>query len=203
MPITLQNSTIAGLGVGGIPSGTVTAASIVDGSVSRPKIGYNGAWLQVVQAVKTDRFGSSVTDGWIAIPGLSLSITPTSSSSTILLMYHINYDSDRSNSGGGFAIWRNGAVLDSGRGAANGNNYRVNGDYGANNNADQSGMHRAGHFTDSPGTTSAITYQLYAYAIGSLNVYVNRARFDDGGGGQADDGVFSSSITAVELSGGY
>ena len=48
-----------------------------------------GAMLQVVQTVKTDTFSSNPSSAWIDITGLSVSITPLSSSSKILVQISI------------------------------------------------------------------------------------------------------------------
>jgi hypothetical protein len=75
-------------------------------------------------------------------------------------------------------------------------------DFGANANADQSGMSRSFTFVDSPSTTSSTTYQLYVFQdFSGFTTTINRARFDDSGGGQSDDGRFASSVTAIELGG--
>lgn len=201
MPITIGNTTISGLAQDGLPSGSVTTTTLANSSVTRPKMGFAGTYLQMVSTTKTDTFAAS-NSGWTAITGLSLSITPSSSSSKVLLSFHINYDSTRSNSGGGFALARNGTIIDGSIGAAAGGRYRVSMDFGANANADQSGMHRSFMYLDSPGTTSAITYQVYQYQdTAAYTTYINRARYDDSGGAQTDDGRFASTITAIEISG--
>lgn len=47
MPITLDNTSITGLGVGGLPSGVVNATSLADSAVIASKMGYAGALLSV------------------------------------------------------------------------------------------------------------------------------------------------------------
>jgi hypothetical protein len=201
MPIALLNTTITGLGVDGLPAGSVTGTNLTNNSVTRPKVNINGTWLQLVSTTKVDSFVSSNT-GWTAVTGLSISITPTSTSSKILLMCSVNYDSTRSNSGGGFAFGRNGTIIDASIGGAAGGRYRVTMDFGANANADQSGMSRSFTFVDSPATTSSTTYQLYVFQdVSTFTTTINRARYDDSGGAQADDGRFASSVTAIELGG--
>lgn len=201
MPITLLNTTITGLGVDGLPAGSVTGTNLTNNSVTRPKVNINGTWLQLVSTTKVDSFITS-NSGFTAITGLSVTITPTSTSSKILLMCSVNYDSTRSNSGGGFSFARNGTIIDASRGDAAGIRYRVTMDFGANANADQSGMSRSFTFVDSPASTSALTYQLNLFQDGSFySTTINRARFDDSGGAQSDDGRFASSVTAIELGG--
>ena len=80
MPVSINGNTgvITGLAVGGLPDGIVDADTLAT-SVTRGKV------LQVIQSVKTDTFsttGGSLED----ITGLSLSITPSATSSKILLL---------------------------------------------------------------------------------------------------------------------
>jgi hypothetical protein len=158
----------------------------------------SGTVLQAQSAIKTDT-QSSAAAGDTAISGLSVSITPRFASSKILIMYSVNYDSTRGNSGGGFRIFRNGSHLTGASGASAGNRYTVNADFGANYNADQSGMHRSGQMLDSPNTTSTLTYALYVYQdSSSYTTYINRARTD---GNEGDDGRFASTITVLEIAG--
>ncbi len=157
----------------------------------------SGSILQVVSTIKTDTFSTSST-GDTAITGLSVSITPTSTSSRIFIMYSVNYDSTRGNSGGGFRIYRNGSHLTGASGASAGSRYTVNADFGANANADQSGMHRTGQIVDSPATTSALTYAMYTSHDSGFSTHINRARAD---GNEGDDGRFASTITVFEIAG--
>jgi hypothetical protein len=158
--------------------------------------GMGGKVLQVVSTIKTDTQSSSVS-GDYPISGLSATITPSNTSSRIFILYSINYDSIRGNSGGGFRIYRNGSHLLGASGQAAGSRYFVNSDFGANANADQSGMHRTGHFLDYPNTTSALTYQIYIYQdLNSFITYINRARSDTD---QSDDGRYASTITLMEI----
>ena len=155
--------------------------------------------IQVVQAVKTDAFSGTAPNNttFTAITGLSATITPKSTSSKILIMTSINYDSTRGNSGGGFAIFRNGSILSGAIADANGIQFRVFGDFGANANADQSGMSRSFQVVDSPSTTSALTYDIrFTQDSNSFTTYINRARAD---AQNTDDGRFASSIILMEI----
>jgi hypothetical protein len=199
MSVTLGNGTITSLNVGGLPAGSVTSADLANNSILANKLAFTGTWLQVVSTTKTDTYSNN-SGGWAAITGLSLSITPSSTSSKILLIFSISYDSNRTNSGGGFAWYRNGSVIGGNIGAAAGTfRYRVYTDFGANPNNDQSGMQRSGWYLDSPSTTSAITYQVYKFQDSSnFTTVVNRATAD---ANDNDDGRFASSVTAIEISG--
>ncbi len=172
-------------------SGTLPNARLAAGTV-----------LQYAQAVKTDTFSGNSTGptSFTAIPGLSATITPRSTSSKILIMTTINYDSTRGNSGGGFAIFRNGSFLDGAAGQAAGSEYRVFGDFGANANADQSGMSRSFQVIDAPATASAVTYDIrFCQDSTSFTTHINRGRADITS--NTDDGRFASSILLLEIAG--
>lgn len=47
MPITLGDTSITGLGIGGLPSGVVNATSLANSAVTAAKMGYAGALLSV------------------------------------------------------------------------------------------------------------------------------------------------------------
>lgn len=101
MPITINgNGTIGGITAGGLPDGTVDAdmlaanavtnSKILNGTVERDKLETlaKGSILQVKQDVKTDR--SSVTGYNWTDTGLSISITPTSTTSNILVLANVH-----------------------------------------------------------------------------------------------------------------
>lgn len=173
-----------------ITGGKLTAAATPAGRV-----------IQVVSTTKTDAFSGTAPNNntYTAITGLSITITPASTSNKILITASINYDSTRGNSGGGFAIFRNGSRLDSFIGVSNGIQFRVFGDFGANANADQSGMNRTIHFLDSPSSTSALTYDVrFTQDSTGFTTHINRARTD---AQDVDDGRFASTISAMEITG--
>jgi len=155
----------------------------------------SGSVIQVVSVTKRDTFSTN-SAGDTAITGLSASITPLSTSSKIFIMFDVNYDSTRGNSGGGFRIYRNGSHLTASSGNTDGNRYTVSADFGANANADQSGMHRSGTYLDSPSTTSSTTYQIIINQDSSFSTFINRARAD---ANDTDDGRMASSITLMEI----
>jgi len=80
MPITLGNTTISGLAVGGLPANTVNSTTLADSAISRDKIGFQGAWLQLVHNF-TDSTGSFNDQS----THLETFITPSAASSRILV----------------------------------------------------------------------------------------------------------------------
>jgi len=113
MAIVINGSgTVTGLAVGGLPDGTVDSGTIATGTIvdadvanlaaskltgALPAISgasltgiTTGKILQVLQSVKTDEWSSS-TQSFVDVTGLSISITPSSTTSKILVMLSSNF----------------------------------------------------------------------------------------------------------------
>jgi hypothetical protein len=158
----------------------------------------SGSVIQVVSATKTDTFSTTST-GFVDATGMSLSITPSSASNQILIMYTINV---------GFDLYRNvtvrlmrnstaiciGDAASSRTRASNYTGQDLEGSY-----INRSFWPLNNRFLDSPSTTSAITYKLQMGAINDTDgstIYLNRT------GGDTDDSVMArvaSTITAMEI----
>jgi hypothetical protein len=150
----------------------------------------SGKILQVVQTIKTDTF--STTSGSLTdITGMSVSITPSSASSKVLIQYTLGQLIHNSGSVIGVALLKGSTVV--GAGATAGNRILVS--TGAINDADRGGPH-AYTFLDSPATTSATTYKLQIYVNGGNTVYLNRSATD------SDSTTYNRSaatITVMEI----
>jgi len=168
---------------------------IVDGAVTSSDFaaGVGGKILQVVSATKTDTF--STTSSYADITGLSVTITPSSTSSKIL----VHYDVFGSNSGTelvGVRILRVGAASPLYVGDTAGSRK-----VGAKFHRDNSGAYGGnmnGTFLDSPSSTSAETYKVQIGVGSSSTAYVNRVATD------TDNVNFPrgvSSITVMEIAG--
>jgi len=145
-----------------------------------------GCVLQVVQTVKTDT-SSSTSTSMADIPGLSLSITPSSSSNKILLLASVN-----SSNGGSNAVnfnWVRGSTTIA-QNDTTGTNPASFTMYSSGSITIQDTISH--QFLDSPNTTSATTYKIQwgAYTTGTrvINMYQ---------GGTFYHGV--STITAMEI----
>jgi len=153
----------------------------------------SGGVLQVVSTTKTDTFSSSAT-AYTDITGLSLSITPTSASSRILLIAAVSAVEGASNSLY-LRYVRNSTAI--GVGAAAG--VRTPATSGIRYPSSDAGG--AGSvtmvFTDSPADTSAITYKIQVGIQGGT-AYVNRSPDDLDTAGR---GRYVSTITAMEIAG--
>jgi hypothetical protein len=158
--------------VGGVPSGG------------------GGGIIQVLQTAKTDTFSTS-SAGFSDITGLSVAITPTSSTSKILLHYDANV-------GGNEIVFvrllRGSTAI--GIGDASSNRQRVTqGGQFRSGNDDKLSIF-SGTFIDSPSTTSATTYKLQIYRH-SGTVTVNKP-FNDTDASYTGRGI--STLTAMEVS---
>lgn len=162
------------------------------GAVSR-----SGGILQVVSTTKTDVFTSSSTS-FVDVTGLTVDITPRSTSSKIYVMVQTNVGGD-SNSYQAIQLVRDSTAINIGDGSGsrtrasfasyNGSTTNGEGYYGAHN------VHLS--FLDSPSTTSTTTYKVQA-KTNTSNLKINASGAD---GDNAIYGRMASTITAIEVAG--
>ena len=151
-----------------------------------------GGILQVVSATKTD-VASTTSQTWADISGLSVSITPSSSSSKILVFYNFHGGND---SGGGFVkLVRNSTDIAVGT-AATGNqlNVTVGNFYSADTNT---AVDMGGSYLDSPASATSVTYKAQ-YRVGTTGgtFVINR---NVSNGNFAYTGIGTSTITLMEI----
>ena len=157
-----------------------------------------GMVLQVVSTTKTDTtsFASTSTNSFADITGMSVTITPTSATSKILIMYTACV----SQSGGATIHLR--LLRDStsiGQGVASGNRFGDSAVWRTQATQYVYELAPVSHsFLDSPNTTSATTYKLQATlgATYSATFYLNRTGTDDN---QDYVGRTASTITVMEI----
>ena len=174
-----------------------TLPDIADGTIATTATA--GKILQVVQTVKTDAssFTSNSTNTFVDWTGLSVPITPTSSSSQVLVSFTVSIGPAE----GGTVhvnLVRNSTPL-------------VVGDSGGGNRLSSTILHRPEStpyslniaplsytYLDSPNTTSATTYKLQGTLGDSYNYtyYINRSRADTNA---SYGGRVTSTITAMEV----
>ena len=154
--------------------------------------------LQVVQAAKTDT--ASTTSGtYVTISGLSVNITPSSTSSKILVIADVKAGNDGGN-GYYLQIVRDSTAIYVGD-AASGKQQCVQQTYGGGDTGEgKYGMAKmGGTFLDSPNTTSQVTYAVQFLRLGGNSpqtLYVNRVGSESAG---QYVGRAASSITAIEV----
>ena len=158
-----------------------------------------GSVLQVISAIKTDTFSVSVNNGYHDVTGLSLAITPSSTSSKILMQVNISVTSNERYAG---VRLRRGST-DIAFGDADGIRQQVT--VGVDSNQDEThNIHvmrnSSASYLDSPNTTSATTYKVQVGNIHSAGaiIYVNRVPSSDNGNYNIR-GV--STITLMEIAG--
>jgi hypothetical protein len=180
----------------GITDGTIVNADInASAAIAGTKLSGAGKVLQVVQTVKTDSFSTTSTSA-TDVTGLSVSITPSSTSNKILVMYDVKASIE--NAQMSFFLVRNSTTIYIGDSA--GSRIRASSAVGGIPDSIPSETYRyptqmSVIFLDSPSTTSSVTYKIQCQ-VNSLTGYVNRSGKDD------DDTYRSrvpSTITVMEI----
>jgi len=184
MALTKLNYTGQGtIPIASIP--TITAAKMPTGSV-----------IQTKSVTKTDAATSS-SSTFADISGLSLSITPISTSSTILITGNINGSWKNANTKIGVRLMRDSTPIAIGD-ADGGTRGRFTGKMYLGETAKGTFSMPVMH-EDSPATTSAITYKWQLASLDNTGtVYINRDEFY---ANDATYGLTVSSITVQEIAG--
>jgi len=145
----------------------------------KPLLNSSGHVIQVVSNTYRD-FWSGGAGAWATVPNMTATITPTSSSSKILVLGSFNVSTGYWEAKG--RLIRNGSTLPDAYGIPRGSrtvaSFVVNEYPGASVGY---GMYAPSiNYLDSPATTSAVTYglQLRSYS-GSYNVGLNYNAYDD------------------------
>ena len=201
MSITINGSgTITGVSVGGLPDGIVDTDMLATDAVSAAKIGSlpAGSILQVVSATKSDT--SSVTDYNWTDTGLSVSITPSSSSNEILVLADMNI-------GGNnmfdvkLRLLRDSTAI--GLGDAVGSRPQVTRVVNTYSPSSYGIYHQVPTtiiYLDSPSTTSATTYKIQFASYGSNNLaYLNKSHNNATDANNEYEGTPASFITVMEV----
>ena len=190
---TLKVSTISPLGTDATKTITLGASgdtlSIPSGctiSNSGTASGF-GKIGQVVSTTKTDGFSTSstsVTD----VTGLSVSITPTSTSSKVLILVDGNVSESSQTSEGAMKLFRDSTEICKG---TNGSASNIGFDNMRRNSGSDESKKFAMNFLDSPSSTSSITYKI-AVKVAGGTWYINRT-------GSSDNSSLVSTIPVMEV----
>ena len=152
-----------------------------------------GKVLQVQSAFKSDTDSTTSTSD-VAISGLSLTLTPASTSSKVLVQFDVGTAGNNASSHFFFTVYRSiggGSYSAIGQGTGGGSYNYASAHYATSNN-NYSAL--GGNFLDSPNTTSEITYKLYFRTSAGHTSYINRRAADDAFRG-------ASNLTCTEISG--
>ena len=174
MAITINGSgTVTGLAVGGLPDGTVDNDTIAAATIADAKMASGGGKvLQVVSTTKTDTFTTTTTGSWVDITGLSATITPSSTSSKVLVNINIK--------GGGvlalnvteFRLVRGSTVINKGDPAGS----RNQGFSGTISSDASDAPSTSTNYLDSPGLATALTYKIQLHSNNTS--YINMSSAD-------------------------
>lgn len=150
--------------------------------------------LQVKQTYKTDTFqttSTTLTD----ITGLSVTITPTSSSSKILVLTHIA-GAARASAGGNLRLLRGSTQIGLADAASNRSLSSFSGNLWITSDHDAARC-MTGIFLDSPATTSSTTYKVQGKNGTGAALNINRTNNDTDS--EDSPGRMTSSITVFEI----
>ena len=205
MAITINGSgTVTGISVGGLPDGIVDAgtlatnsvdsAELIDGAIDTAHLasGVGGKVLQVVQTVKTDTASHTGTSWSSAL--MSASITPTSTSNKILVMYSATMVCSESAYETYTSLWRDSTqIFLADAAGSRGRSSGIVGKVDA-----YAGETLSQQYLDSPSTTSSITYTFKARSSGvGVSSFINRGVTDRDAAHYDFRGA--SSLTLMEI----
>ena len=203
MPVSINGNTgvITGLAVGGLPDGTVDADSLASNAVTAGKLasGVGGKILQVVTATKLDTASTANSSGTthVAISGLQPQITPSATTSKVLVMINAKFSISTANGDTSLKLFRSvgGSETEifsgTAEGSRQGNIWGIS-DY----NSTTEVIPVSAHYLDTPSTTSTITYIL-KWQSQSQAVYINRSGVDSNSSAYHRN---SSSVIVMEVS---
>jgi len=176
-----------------VTDATTTIANNLDvtGSLTAP-----GVFINAVSASKTDAQSNASSNSFSDITGLTVTITPKSTSSKILLLCNISLSAASDGTGRAFKVLRGSTAIGVGN---DGSRPQVS-FFGSPMSSDSNMQGTTSwHYLDSPNSTSALTYKVQMSGYnGSITTYINR---NQNGNGQPYDAIASSNFTAIEVAG--
>jgi len=213
MAITINGSgTVTGITAGGLPDGCVDNDTIADSTIANAKLVNDsvtvngtsidlgasdtitaGKILQVVSTRVANDFTVTTGSTQADITGLSVSITPSSTSSKIMVFYKINF-SNPNGYGCTFHLHRNGSEIQQ-AGSDTGIEAFASGNI--ENSDNNWSLDNSGSVLDSPASTSALTYKFKVRGVSNSQThYFNRT-----GRKTSEDALCPSTITVMEIAG--
>ena len=179
----LSATSVTGLSASSLTTGTLPNAQLAAGTI-----------VQVKYAKKTDTFSTTSTS-YVDLTDLSVSITPTSTSSKILVSWSVETGQANNASHLYLIVARDSTddifVADSAGSRTGASNV------GNMVNAESEMQILSNSFLDSPSTTSATTYKLRIKSSNGTEVFVNRSKRDNDAA--AFDGRACSSLVVMEV----
>ena len=158
--------------------------------------GGGGGIVQVKQTVKSDT--TTVASASFAdLSGMTVTITPTSSSSKVFIMSHMTFCHQDQNHTVAFRLVRGSTPVCIGD--ESGSRLRGTGAF-AQTGAGDHPMTVSFQFLDSPSTTSATTYKIQVATEDGDTVGLNQRQVGDAGSTSPKNTRYASTITAMEVS---
>ena len=165
MPVSINGNTgvITGISAGGLPDGCITADDLASGA--------GGKILQVVSTTKTDAASQALTGSgnFFDISGMSVSITPSSSSNKVLVMTTVAVACNNADRNNFIRLRRDSTDIALGTGGGTTNAFFY---HRARNSFAPESI--SVHFLDSPATTSAVTYKVRWSGENGDTYFINR-----------------------------
>jgi len=177
-----------------MPISQINTASLASGTPARANLP-TGCVLQVVSTTKTDSFTGSTLGAWTDITGMSVSITPTTANSKVLVQVFMQGGSYDGIEKASWRLVRNSTPINVGDAA--GSRPQATGDQGGPNQYWP--PYTGTGYLDSPNTTSAVTYKIQYYCSGSAQFWVNRCAADRDTSNY--DARTTSTIMVMEIAG--
>ena len=193
MPVTINgDGSITGLSVGGLGSGVVNAASLAANSVTASAMPV-GSILQVKNFIKKDR-DSYTTSSSFAATGMSVTITPSSTSNKLLVMGNLEVGNSGNNSVQ-FKLYRGTSEITAANNTNVTNKSMVWNYVRQQNNTEASyqDISVSLGYEHTPADTNSHEFNLYVNSF-NTTVYLN-------GRGYSGDYGGTSSLTVMEIKG--
>jgi hypothetical protein len=162
-------------------------------SSGNPILQQTGSVLQVVSVEKADTF-STTSSSFVDVTGLTVSITPSSSSSKILVLFQANGSQNVGAGRASLRLLRDSTIINAG--TAVGSRISALGGFSSADNSIPSAP-VSGNYLDSPATTSSTTYKIQlAMTAGAGSAYINQTQQDTD---QSSQIRMASQITVMEI----
>lgn len=186
-------------GVDSLPSQTGNAGKYLTTNASSASWGTlpaSGKVLQVVSTIVNTQISGTAAQGGNTAAMISLAITPSSSSSKILVMYTVTVGPSYDNFSTQSSVFRGGTQIF--QAASSGSRQRVT-TSNVNGNNNKNLLSNSFTGLDTPSTTSAVTYDIRLSSSndgGTATLYLNRASLNTDSNVNV---VGASSITLMEI----
>ena len=157
----------------GITTTNLTGSNLSVGGSSFSSTDLGGTVQKVEQTVLTGTYSAASNGSEVIVTGVAATITPSSASNKVLLMFCCMFGNHITTYGGYFK--RGTTII--GVGDAASSRQQVGMGLGYNGDANQANQ-ASYTFLDSPATTSATTYQLYLKNDNTVTCFFNRSPND-------------------------